>query len=175
MTRSMGTPADDDSPSFWRIVLIGRNPQLTLIRIVLLVAVCVLVLKYIVLPIRVTGISMLPTYPDRAIRLVNRLAYRSHAPQRGDVVAIRLTGEHLMLLKRIVGLPGETLEFINGTLYIDGEPIQEPYVKMPCYWNLGPLQIGPGEYYVVGDNRSMAERDHTKGRVSLSKIVGKTL
>ena len=167
--------ADDDAPSFWRIVLIGRNPQLTLLRIIVLVALCILIPRYVVLPIRVTGISMLPTYPDRTIRFVNRLAYRSHLPQRGDVVAIRLTGEHVMLLKRIVGLPGETLAFNDGKLYINGEPIPEPYLKLPCKWNTEPLQIGPGEYYVVGDNRSMAERDHTKGRVSLNKIVGRTL
>jgi signal peptidase I len=168
-------PVEDASPSLWRIVLIGRNPQFTLVRILLLVALCFLIPKYVVLPIRVTGISMMPTYKDRAIRVVNRLAYRSRAPQRGDVVAIRLTGEHVMLLKRVVGLPGETLEFIEGTLYIDGQPMVEPYVKFRCNWNIEPLKIGPGEYYVVGDNRSMYERDHTKGRVNMSKIVGKTL
>ena len=110
-----------------RVVLFGRNPKLTLIRIIILVAGCWAVFTLVLLPIRVTGISMLPAYPDRSFNLVNRLAYLRHEPQRGDVVSIRLTGPHGLFMKRIIGLPGETVAFAEGRVLINGEIIEEPY------------------------------------------------
>ena len=75
-----------------QVVLIGRNPKRTLIRIVILTVGVVLVSKLLLLPIRVDGVSMLPTYKDRQVNFVNRAAYAFHEPRRGDVVAIRLSG-----------------------------------------------------------------------------------
>ncbi len=104
-------------PHWLQVVLIGRRPRATLARIVVLVAVCVVTFKFVLLPIRVEGISMEPTYHDRRVNCVNRLAYWRHAPQRGDVVAIRFSdpGEfsapRAMLMKRIIGLPGESVSF----------------------------------------------------------------
>ncbi len=106
---------------WWFIVLIGRNPQRTLTRVFLLIIGCLLAWKYVALPIRVEGISMLPTYKERDINIINRLAYKIGDPQRGDVVAIRMAGEHIMLLKRVVGLPGETIAFRRGRLLINGQ------------------------------------------------------
>lgn len=160
---------------WWFIVLVGRNPQRTLARVFVLVIGCLLAWKYVAIPIRVEGVSMLPTYKERDINVINRLAYRFGDPQRGDVVAIRMAGEHIMLLKRIVGLPGETIAFRRGRLLINGQDVPEPYLKFPSHWNIPPLEIGPGEYYVVGDNRSMHEADHTKGRADRNRIVGKAL
>src|SRR5438093_11898459 len=103
MTRITETePAQRSLPGWLLVILIGRNPRLTLIRIVVLVAVCVIVFKIILLPIRVDGPSMLPTYKARGINFVNRLAYARHEPQRGDVIAIRYAGTSIMLMKRIV-------------------------------------------------------------------------
>lgn len=154
---------------------VGRNPRVTFIRILVLVAVCFVVFKFILLPLRVTGISMEPTYPDRSINFLNRLAYLAHEPRRGDVVNIRYAGPHVMLMKRIVGLPGETIEFIHGTVFINGSPLAEPYKKNPSDWTLPPEKIGPDEYFVVGDNRDMPARDHVFGRVERTRILGKVL
>ena len=85
-------------------------------------AVSFVVFKFVLLPIRVEGGSMLPTYQDRSVNFVNRLAYLFHEPRRGDVVAIGLlAGEHVMYMKRVVGLPGETVAFHKGHLYINGQ------------------------------------------------------
>src|SRR6266705_633355 len=146
-----------------RALLIGRNPKLTMIRIVALVAGCGVVFTLVLWPIRVTGISMLPTYPNRSLNLVNRLAYIFHEPQRGDVVSIRLTGPHGMFMKRIIGLPGETVAFQNGRVLINGEILDEPYEKYSCDWNSPPVTLAADEYYFVGDNRSMAIEDHEHG------------
>jgi signal peptidase I len=169
------------SPGSWlRIAAVGRNPKTTLIRMVVLAAVCVVVFKYILLPVRVTGISMEPTYHDHSVNLINSLAYLRHEPQRGDVVGIRLTpgGEgsstpRVMYLKRIVGLPGETIAFINGRVIVEGTALDERYEKWRCDWNCPPVTLGPTEYFVVGDNRTMPRRDHVFGRVQRSRIVGR--
>ncbi|MBU6411680.1 MAG: signal peptidase I, partial [Verrucomicrobia bacterium] len=121
-----------------RVAVIGRNPKVTLGRALVLAAVCIVVFKFILLPARVEGISMLPTYQDHTVAFVNRLAYLWHPPRRGDVVGIRLAGMHVMYLKRIVGLPEETVAFRNGHVFINGKLLDEPYEKLPCDWTLPP-------------------------------------
>ena len=121
---------------------------------------------------------MLPTCKNGGIHFVNRLAYRWHEPQRGDVVSIRFAGIHLMLMKRIVGMPGETVEFQNGRVLINGKILNEPYEnheKFPCDWNLPPEKLDANEYFVVGDNRTMPPEDHMFGRVERERIVGRVL
>jgi len=165
-------------------VLFGRNPKVTLLRAAVWVAVCVFVFRILLVHVRVDGISMLPTCPDQSVYWVNRLAYVWHGPQRGDVVAIRfiqaddsisrLEPPHIMLLKRIIGLPGETVAFVNGRVLINGEILDEPYEKLGCDWNAAPVTLGADQYYVVGDNRSMPWEDHTHGKCERKRIVGKT-
>jgi signal peptidase I len=162
-------------PSWLRTVLIGRRPKRTLVRVVILVAVSFVVFDFILLPIRVEGTSMLPTYKDHGINFVNRLAYLHHDPQRGDVVAVRTTGLHIMYMKRIIGLPGETVVFREGHAIIDGKILPEPYVKGPCDWEWRPERLTPDEYLCVGDNRSMAAAGHFFFKAPRSRIVGKVL
>jgi signal peptidase I len=173
----MGSNAElVESPGWLQRVLIGRYPKRTLVRAVILVVVSLVVFHYVLQPVRVQGASMLPTYKEYGIHFVNRLAYLFHPPQRGDVVAIRLlAGEHVMYMKRIVGLPGETVAFHQGRLYINGQPMDEPYVKNPCDWERPPELIPPDHYYVVGDNRDMPFDDHTQGRAARELIVGKVV
>lgn len=162
-------------PRWLRIAVIGRNPKVTLIRAAVLAVVCILGYHFTVLRIRVEGISMLPTYQDGSKHFVNRVAYLWHEPRRGDVVSIRLAGVHLMYLKRIIGLPGETVAFVNGHVLINGEVLDEPYEKLPSDWNVPPVKLGPDEFFVVGDNRSMPSQDHTFGKVERNRIVGKAI
>jgi signal peptidase I len=158
-----------------RIALIGRRPKATLVRIIVLIVACFITFKFILLPIRIQGISMLPTYHDRQVDCVNRLAYLRHEPRRGDIVSVRLAGNSVMLMKRIIGLPGESVSFHGGHAYINGRLFEEPYVKNPCDWEFGPVQCGPDQYYVVGDNRSMPFQLHTQGRADRDRIIGKLL
>jgi signal peptidase I len=156
-------------------VLIGRNPRITLVRVVIWVAVMMVVSRFVLVPIRVEGISMLPTYKENGIKFVNCLAYVLHPPQRGDIVAIKITGKSIMLCKRIVALPGETIAFHEGRLIINGEILEEPYVNGPCNWELAPEPVGPDEYYFVGDNRTMDYEQHTQGRTFRQRILGKVV
>jgi signal peptidase I len=169
--------------SWLRTIVIGRNPTRTALRLVVIVAGILLLRSYVLLPIRVDGPSMLPNYRENSVNVVNRLAYVRQEPQRGDVVAIRhsgvslLSGKSIMLMKRVVGLPGESIEFINGRLLINGQPVDEPYVKYSCSWEFRPdhWQLGDDEYYVVGDNRSMSYEDHKQGTAKRERIVGKVM
>lgn len=158
-----------------RIVIFGRNLKLTLVRAAVLAVTCVVTLEFVLLPIRVEGISMEPTYHDRSINFVNRFAYIRHEPRRGDVIGVRLAGPHVMYMKRIIGLPGETIAFENGRVSINSQPLGEPYEKSFCDWNYGPVKLMPDEYFVVGDNRAMPKEDHYFGRCARERIIGKIL
>src|ERR1700730_761545 len=130
-------------PSFLRTVFIGRNPRITLVRIVILVIASFVIFRFVFLPIRVEGASMLPTYHERGVNFVNRLAYLFHEPRRGDVVAIRTSGISIMYMKRIVGLPGETVAFHNGHAVIDGRMLDEPYLRFESFWEHEARRLGP--------------------------------
>jgi signal peptidase I len=160
-----------------RILTVGRNPKFTLLRIALLVVTVFIIRAYVLLPIRILGPSMMPTYQENGVNFVNRLAYLRSEPQRGDVVAIRYAGEHRLLMKRVIGLPGETIEFRRGQVFIDGTLLPEPYLatNYPSFWTIPPKVIEPGRYYVVGDNRTMPEASHVKGQAERRRIVGKIL
>jgi hypothetical protein len=83
--------------------IVGRNPRATLVRIALTIGLAIVVFGWILVPLRLSGISMLPTYQDGTLNFVNRAAYWTREPKRGDVVAIRLAGPHAFYVKRIVG------------------------------------------------------------------------
>ena len=90
-------------------------------------------------------------------------------------MTVRFAGYHLMLMKRIIGLPGETVAFHDGTVLINGQPLDEQYEKTPGHWTLPTRTLGPDEYYIVGDNRTMPWQNHMFGVVERFRIVGKVL
>jgi signal peptidase I len=169
--------SSDDKPkvSWLRRLTIGRNPKVTLIRAAILGILTIVIFKTILLPVRVTGISMAPTYKDGRVNFINRLAYRKHDPQRGDVVGVRFAGPSIMLLKRIVGLPGERIGFSEGYVTVNGKTLDEPYLLWPSKWEREPVELAPDEFFVVGDNRTMPMKDHTFGIAKRERILGKLM
>jgi signal peptidase I len=155
--------------------IIGRSPRTTLLSGVALIGAAIIVFGWILLPLRLSGISMLPTYEDGAFNFANRAAYWIRDPARGDVVAIRMAGAHAVYVKRIVGMPGERIEIVQGTVTVNGEPLLEPAVVRRAPWSLAPVTVGPDEYFVVGDNRSMTIENHDLGRVKRRRVIGKLL
>ena len=122
---------------------------------------------------RAEGISMLPTYQSGSLNLVNRLAYLNDKPSRGDIVAIRLAGPHVLYVKRIIALPGERISMTAGQVYVNGAPLIEPYVRNRNPWDVSEVTLTSREYFVVGDNRGMRASDHDFGRADVSRIVGR--
>ncbi len=123
---------------------------------------------------RVVGSSMEPTLQNGQFMVVNKLAYRLHPPQRGDIIVLKdPEGIERKLIKRIVGLPGEKLEIREGVVSIDGQPLKEPYIVDPGLDNEGQTVIPPGEYFVMGDNRTNSSDSRTWGLLPRADIIGK--
>jgi signal peptidase I len=166
------------SENAWRQFVFGRDPRWTLARIIIACVTTLLVFKFWLLPIRVTGESMFPTCINGEVKLVNRLAYLHHTPKRGDIIAVEFQGRDVLLLKRIVGLPGEVFQVRNGYIFVNGKKLDEPYVNGRIlgpnnrgYGSSEPIPLGPTEYMVLGDNRHVSE-----GYIKdADQIVGKVL
>ncbi len=143
-----------------------------LIRVLVVAACAYLFFAYICLPFRIHGRSMEPTYRDGGVNFCWRPHYLFSEPKRFDVVAVRLAGKRVMLLKRVVALAGETIEFRDGKILVDGEEITEEYVVYPCDWNLPPREVKKNRVYVVGDNRDIEIGRHDFGQTPISRIIG---
>ena len=156
-------------------LILGSNPRVTLLRTAVLVVTAVFVFGYLLMPVRLQGISMLPTYGDGMLNFANRAAFWWREPARGDVVAIRMAGPRVLYVKRIVGLPQERVEIAMGVVIVDGVPLVEPTVVYKAPWNLPAFTLGSDEYLVIGDNRVMAMENHDFGRAARDRIVGKML
>ncbi len=155
-------------------LIFGRNPKATLIRAAALVAAAYIVFGIILLPVRMEGISMMPTYSG-GINFANRYAYRWSEPERGDPVAVRMAGAGVVYVKRIVGMPGERVSIEAGVVLINGEPLLEPHVLYKTVWNMDEVALRADEYFLIGDNRGMSMKNHDFGKASRDRIIGKML
>jgi signal peptidase I len=153
-------------------------PSLTpkfLMRVLFVTLSAYLFFNYICIPLRIKGFSMEPTYHNGGINFCWKLRYLFSTPKRFDVIVVRFAGNRVMLLKRVVALEDEQIEFRNGKLFVDGKAIDEPYIRYPCHWNLLPRQVEKDCVYVVGDNRNMPIENHHFGQVSMRRVVGAPL
>ncbi len=150
-------------------------PSLTgrfLVRVFSVGLLAYLFFGYLCIPFTIRGISMEPTYNNHGINFCWRLPYLFSQPRRFDVVTIRFAGSRVMLLKRVVALEGEQVEFRDGRLLVDGKELEESYLRYPCYWNLSPRRVEKDCVYVVGDNRNMPIENHHFGQTSKRRIIG---
>jgi len=143
-----------------------------LIRAGCVALIAYLLFGHLLTPFRIKGHSMEPTYQNGSFNFCSRLRYLVSPPRRGDVVVIRFAGQRVMLLKRVVALEGEEIEFREGKLLINGEEMDEPYRRFPCDWNLPPRRVEGNSVYVVGDNRSGPIQNHYFGQASVARILG---
>jgi signal peptidase I len=123
--------------------------------------------------------SMVPTLKVGDRVLVNKLSYKLHDPRRGDIVVFKApegaaTAEIKDLVKRLIGLPGETIEGRDGKIYIDGRELDEPYlpdgVKSRTF---GPEKIPPDHYYMLGDNRQYSKDSTFFGPIARKDLIGR--
>lgn len=165
------------SKPWWQIIAVGRNPVVTAVRLVVLSILAVVGFNLSVAHIQVRGISMAPTYTDGQKIWLNRISLWRRPPERGEVVGIGSTADKVLLLKRIIALPGEKVAIRRGVVFIDGQAIEEPYLKNPAPWNWptnAPVYaLESDEYLVIGDNRSMHQDLHEWGAVRRDRIVGR--
>ncbi len=134
--------------------------------------------QYMGMQYRVSGHSMEPALEDGDTVLVNRVVYRFSQPKRLDLAVFRARDGSRLYLKRIIGLPGETVQIQDGRVYINGTPLDLPgglsEAGLAGMADV-PTELGENEYFLLGDNRSSSEdsRFENIGNVSLDQIVGK--
>lgn len=123
----------------------------------------------------VTGPSMEPDLYHGQRIVVYKTAYLFHPPERGDIIVFRPPRElgATPFVKRIIGLPGDTVEVKEGIVYINGSPLDEPYIKEPPTYTLAKEKITGNNYFVLGDNRNNTSDSHVWGTVPHQNIIGK--
>lgn len=136
---------------------------------------------FIAQPFVVSGESMYPTFKDHDYLIVDRLTYRYEEPERGEVIVFRYPKDpSRFFIKRIIGLPGETIRLENGFIFVskDGKPeekIEETYLKDNEKTAKGTYKIGEGEYFVMGDNRPVSSDSRVWGNLPEKDITGRAL
>ncbi len=125
----------------------------------------------------VIGYSMEPCLQDRQQLLVNKVIYYFQEPERGDVIILHppppYSSKTTPFIKRIIALPGDTIEVKNGAVYLNGSKLDEPYIKEPPAYKLQQKKIPENEYFVLGDNRNNASDSHNGWTVPRQNIIGK--
>ena len=126
------------------------------------------------------GKSMVPTIDNGEVLQLDTSAYRRHRPQRGDLIVLELPlrpphGRHYYTVKRVIGLPGETVEVRKGSVFIDGKRLNEPYVRDRAGYRYAARRILRGQYFVLGDNRDNSEDSHIFGPLRRKFIIGKVI
>ena len=151
--------------------------------IYILIVVCVtyVIVTYVGQRTKVSGTSMLPTLQDEDNLIVDKLSYRFRDPERFEVVVFPYRAmEKTYYIKRIIGLPGETVQIIDGYIYINGEKLEESYglevIDSDKYGIAAePVELGDDEYFVMGDNRngSADSREVEVGLIRKDEFIGR--
>jgi signal peptidase I len=143
---------------------------------IILVVVFVMVWFTVIQTYEVFQTSMEPNFHEGQRVVVNKAAYWSWIgkPKRGDVIVLEApNGNEGDFIKRVIGLPGDTVEVIQGAVYVNGVKLDEPYVKRSFTYSLEKTTVPEDSYFVLGDNRDVSNDSHRWGTLSGENIIGK--
>lgn len=160
-----------------------KNPVKEVISFILYLAVvagaCYLIVTFVGQRTVVSGTSMVPTLQDKDNLITDKISYRFRDPERYDIIVLRVESQHENFIKRVIGLPGETVQIVGGRVYINGELLESDVYGNELMINPGrafqPITLGEDEYFVLGDNRndSADSRIEEVGNVDKSRIIGR--
>jgi len=172
----------------------SMNPLLEIVLILVFAfGLAYVVQGWVVKPYWIPSASMEPTLHIGDRVLVNRFIYHLHPPRRGDIIVFHPPGyganpikdstheANVNYIKRVIGLPGETIQIVKGTVLICHAPhvgchaLREPYVATHHYPDYGPFTIPPGDYFVMGDNRANSEDSRSWGPLPRRNIIGEAM
>lgn len=135
-----------------------------------------IVVRFAVQTFRVDGISMQPGLHNDEYVMVDKLAYIFHQPSRGDVIVFHYPLDTTQdFIKRVIGLPGDTIRYNNTSIWVDGVLLKEPYISSAENDNSDSLKVPPNEYFVMGDNRPESDDSRSWGFVPNYDLIGKAV
>ncbi|HEY9621329.1 MAG TPA: signal peptidase I [Crinalium sp.] len=186
MTSKPQDSASTQSPeavqlSAWQRFWQAQRDNIQVLAIALVMALVIRL--FIAEPRYIPSDSMAPTLHVGDRLVVEKISYRLHDPARGDIVVfdppeqLQQLGFHgdQAFIKRIVGEPGQTIQVHQGKVYIDQQPLQEPYIAEAPKYEMPPVQIPAGSYFVMGDNRNNSNDSHVWGFLPKSNIIGRAV
>ena len=167
-------PATGASASSWlRSELRGWARDL-----LLALGLAMVIIVFFYQPVKVEGTSMAPLLSDQERIFINKFVYRFEPIERGDIVVFWYPLDHSKsFIKRVVGLPGETVEIRQGRVYVNGRRLEEPYVppQVSDASTYGPVHVPPDEYFLMGDHRNSSNDSRVFGPVPSRYIYGKAV
>lgn len=146
--------------------------------IVLAVGIFLIVYLLILRPHKIKGQSMDPNFPDGEYLLTEKISYYKHDPERGDVIVFTPPISEDEFIKRVIGLPGDTIMIQNGKIFVNNKQVKEDYIKVETsggnFLSEGEKYVVPeGNYFVVGDNRPHSSDSRAWGPITKKVISGK--
>jgi len=152
----------------------GKSAVLEIIETIVMTVLIFAAVRLLVQNFRIEGSSMEPNLHDGQYLIIEKLSYRFGDPQRGDVIVFHYPmNPQRDFIKRIIGLPGETVQVRRGQVFVSGQVMTEPYRPMEPTYNWGPEAVGPGQYFVLGDNRNNSSDSHSWGMLPRNLIIGR--
>lgn len=156
--------------------------------VVIALSIFLIVYLFVASPHQVNGQSMVPNFQSGEFVLSDKVSYRFGNPKRGDIVVFHAPeaancpkGTGCDFIKRVLGLPGETIEVHDDAIWVNGQMLEEPYIPADFETLAGnatkgkSVFLGPNEYFVVGDNRPYSSDSRAWGAITKNDIVGKAL
>ncbi|MBC7341757.1 MAG: signal peptidase I [Clostridia bacterium] len=173
MNRSIGAQEEQVSKENER-----RSTIIDFLEVLVIAAVLAAIIRlFLFTPFYIPSSSMEPALEPGDRIIVNKILYHFAVPQRGDIVVFRYPVDPSRdFVKRIIGLPGETVEVRNSRVYINGRPLEESYLPSQLsYPNYGPIRVPQGSFFVMGDNRPDSDDSRVWGCLPDRYLIGKAV
>ncbi len=179
----MGTEERPNSVASRATPTPAQRPLLSELRfwlrdLLLAVGLAAIIIVFLYQPVKVEGTSMVPMLSDQERIFINKFVYSFEAIQRGDIVVFWYPMDRTKsFIKRVVGLPGETVEVRRGHVWVNGKELPEPYMRPDFYDTASypATRVPPDHYYVLGDHRSSSNDSRVWGTVDAKFIYGKAV
>lgn len=179
-------PTNADAPaagkSWWQQLRQSQRENLQILAIA--IALAILIRIFIAEPRYIPSDSMEPTLLVGDRLVVEKVSYRLHPPQTGDIIVFEPPSQFQeqfgflpdkAFIKRIIGTPGDSVQVKDGAVYLNDQPLQEDYIaELPAY-QMGEVQVPPGQVFVMGDNRNNSNDSHVWGFLPEQNIIGRAV
>lgn len=168
-TENNAPSAESGQPSDWKRV------ALDILETIILAVILYFGINALSARVRVDGFSMNPTLENGEYILINKLAYKIGDPARGDIIVFEFPDDTSQdLIKRVIGLPGETVTIQDGQVSINGLLLEEPYIAAPPFYS-NTWVVDEGHLFVLGDNRNESKDSHEWGLLPMENVIGKAV